>query len=875
MDRRKTLTMTWDDLADDEDDDDLFFFDSSNRLSSAIPIDLTSSSSSSDDDDDDDPRLSFVSAMSSAHSKKNRAFSQTMFTTPPDYDIWMASPASINERRRRLLYGMGLDHNKDFINTTTPNLSDAISMNFTEHRKTEKTKHTSPVSAKQRKTEKTEHSSVSSMLVRSHSEGNIGSFSMEMLRKENLIGKVSKQRLTRTATMVVLDAPVITKDDGNRVVAEDSFGNEVKSNKSWNSELGAIYLIKNLETGKEFILNEYGEDGLWNRLNDLQNRKKKKKNMLTMEEFENTIGHSHFVNELMRRSNVGRNESSSRKLSSSSSYISRSLKQSKKKGAKLLRNIKGVASGHATMEAKSNRWVRVRHNGKSHKELSALHLCQEVQAHEGCIWIIKFSLDGCFLASGGEDKVIRVWEVQECEVLEGNCSPLLVASPERNVQQAEVFLGEKKKTKKKGKIGGKRGNVIPDFVHVPETVFSLSEKPYCSFQGHLDDVLDLSWSKSQLLLSSSMDNTVRLWDLETKTCLKIFVHNDYVTCIHFNPVDDDYFISGSLDAKVRIWNIPECHVVHWIDTHEMVTAISYTPDGQGVLVGTHKGCCRTYSTQDSKLIQTATNEIRRKKKSKRRKVTGFEFAPGKPSEVLVTSADSRIRILDGSKIVHKFRGFRNSKSQIAASFSPDGRYVISASEDSQVYVWKHEEHRNAGIGKGRNMLVTRSHELFQCKDVSIAIPWPYTISGNPLPEPLHHSKTHSKISYSSFGGGDGTKVGAKIKTMLPPLPKKTKCHATEKEELEAISRVDSGIGDSFCSDSSSIRYGDSSSPSIPGSWSSSYSSFESGHGSPTSNLPSAWGLVIVTAGYEGEIRCYQNFGLPRRMRQANLFGGPS
>lgn len=173
------------------------------------------------------------------------------------------------------------------------------------------------------------------------------------------------------------------------------------------------------------------------------------------------------------------------------------------------------------------------------------------------------------------------------------------------------------------------------------------------------------------------------------------------------------------------------------------------------------------------------------------------------------------------------------------------------------------------------MLVTRSHEHFQCKDVSIAIPWPYTISGNPLPEPLHHSKTHSKISYSSFGGGDGTKVGAKIKTMLPPLPKKTKCHATEKEELEAISRVDSGIGDSFCSDSSSIRYGDSSSPSIPGSWSSSYSSFESGHGSPTSNLPSAWGLVIVTAGYEGEIRCYQNFGLPRRMRQANLFGGPS
>lgn len=31
----------------------------------------------------------------------------------------------------------------------------------------------------------------------------------------------------------------------------------------------------------------------------------------------------------------------------------------------------------------------------------------------------------------------------------------------------------------------------------------------------------------QLLLSSSMDKTVRLWDLESKTCLKMFAHNDY------------------------------------------------------------------------------------------------------------------------------------------------------------------------------------------------------------------------------------------------------------------------------------------------------------------------------------------------------------
>lgn len=53
-----------------------------------------------------------------------------------------------------------------------------------------------------------------------------------------------------------------------------------------------------------------------------------------------------------------------------------------------------------------------------------------------------------------------------------------------------------------------------------------------------------------------------------------------VTCIQFNPIDDRYFISGSLDSKVRIWSIPDRQVVDWTDIHEMVTAVCYTPDGE-------------------------------------------------------------------------------------------------------------------------------------------------------------------------------------------------------------------------------------------------------------------------------------------------------
>ncbi|XWS67056.1 hypothetical protein CRYUN_Cryun05aG0253800 [Craigia yunnanensis] len=192
------------------------------------------------------------------------------------------------------------------------------------------------------------------------------------------------------------------------------------------------------------------------------------------------------------------------------------------RGEKERENV--LAMDQKNVKNGNSQWVKVRQAGKSYKELSALHLCQEIQAHEGSIWTIRFSTDTRFLASAGEDKIIHVWEVQECEVMSmnegsltpGNSIPLhpslagsplhpsLAGSPlhpslslsqdQSGLLEAAGNLHEKKK---KGKgSSNKKGNQIPDYVHVPETVFSLSDRPVCSFKGHLDDVLDLSWSRS-------------------------------------------------------------------------------------------------------------------------------------------------------------------------------------------------------------------------------------------------------------------------------------------------------------------------------------------------------------------------------------------
>jgi len=87
-----------------------------------------------------------------------------------------------------------------------------------------------------------------------------------------------------------------------------------------------------------------------------------------------------------------------------------------------------------------------------------------------------------------------------------------------------------------------------------------------------------------------------------------------VTCIQFNPVDDRYFISGSLDEKVRIWSIPKREIVDWVDLHEMVTAACYTPDGKGALIGSHKGSCHLYDTSDDMLCYKKKNRSAKQEK---------------------------------------------------------------------------------------------------------------------------------------------------------------------------------------------------------------------------------------------------------------------
>lgn len=362
------------------------------------------------------------------------------------------------------------------------------------------------------------------------------------------------------------------------------------------------------------------------------------------------------------------------------------------------------------------------------------------------IYNLSFTPDGKYLASAGEDGLIRIWEVITSE-MDRHDGPSTIDSclaTDPNVlnipvkQHRKSFIdtafdetmtdlnsllrtGSRSNDNLKPRkntvnshdsnysagIGNSlnnstaavnnnnnNNNKLKTNIYAP--VFK--SKPVKTFY-HDKTINSLDWSKNNFLLSSSEDCTVKLWHVDRADCLQTYKFDSIITCSKFHKTDDRFIIVSQWNGRIVLISILEKEIIYEINLNKLITCMEFSPDGKRFFVGCDKGYI--YSLKIVNNGFEIESDYHFKKKMPR--ITGITTLMdnvlnnsecNQPIEqtlkILISTNDSNVRLInyEGRFLEVTYSGHSNKSSSIFASSNEDNSYVISGSEDGWTYFWQ-------------------------------------------------------------------------------------------------------------------------------------------------------------------------------------------
>jgi WD40 repeat protein len=306
--------------------------------------------------------------------------------------------------------------------------------------------------------------------------------------------------------------------------------------------------------------------------------------------------------------------------------------------------------------------------------------------HSGQVLTVAFSSDGSLLASGSDDKTIKLWNVasgRELRTLAGHSNAVesVAFSPDGKL----LASGSDDKTIKLWDVA--------------------SGRELRTLAGHGDFVKSIAFSPDgKRLASGSGDKTIKLWDVDTGRELQTFNgHTAAVFSVAFSP-DGAMLASGGDDKTIKLWDVANGRELRTLDGHSnAVMSVAFSPDGKSLASGSGDLSIKLWDVTSGRELRTLPDNSF---------VYSVRFSPD--GKFLASGdRDGALKLWDvaggsGPRIMSG-----ESSSVYAVAFSPDGKMIVSGTSEWIIQLWDAATTQELRIFRGHSQVVTTvafSHE---------------------------------------------------------------------------------------------------------------------------------------------------------------------
>lgn len=221
-----------------------------------------------------------------------------------------------------------------------------------------------------------------------------------------------------------------------------------------------------------------------------------------------------------------------------------------------------------------------------------------------------------------------------------------------------------------------------------------SRRCVATLTGHTIGISSLQVLPDGRLASGSWDNTIRIWDLKSHLCLAVLSeHTEWIDTIQV--LSDGRLASGSWDKTIRIWDLKSHSCVAILEGHTKAIQILHALHDGRLVSGSWDNTIRIWDTQSHSCVATLEGH------------TGFvhTFQVLLDGRLASGSYDSSIRIwdLESYRCIGTLKKLLGGR-QYSILMLPDGRVAGGAS--NKIRIWDPESHRCVATLEGHTSKVT-------------------------------------------------------------------------------------------------------------------------------------------------------------------------